>query len=91
MAEVIDLNQLGLDPIELDGDTAVLGAVLILRTVRMSEEGNETGFTLRINSDTDFITLRGLLELARDHAIDTNPLALINIDDEDDPGGYALD
>ena len=88
--KVVDLNKLDFEPIELDGTTSVLGGVIILRTVRMTDEGNETGFILRVNSDTDFITLRGLLELARDHVIDTNPLNLVDIDDDDD-GDYSMD
>jgi hypothetical protein len=90
MAEVLDLNKLDFEPIEMENDTVVLGAVLILRTVRMEEEGNVTGLVLRVN-DTDFITLRGLVELARDHVIDTNPLNLVDVedDDEDGPLGYS--
>lgn len=88
---VVDLNKLDFEPIELDGTTTVLGAVLILRTVSMTEDGNDTGFILRVNGDTDFVTLRGLVELARDHVVEMNPLTLVDIDDDDDPGDYSRD
>lgn len=73
-ARKLDMSELDFDPIELGPNEVPAGAVLIFRSLFMTDEGNAVRMVTRATSDMDFIIIRGMAEEFRDIVKRASPM-----------------
>lgn len=82
---VIDLTSFNFNEIPLGPTELAMDAILIVKTQAMTDHGSVTRLVMRGTDDMDFITFRGMLELAHDKALADSPL----MDEEEGEGEDA--
>lgn len=85
MAENVDLNTIEwTDPIQIGPTEMIFGAILIVMTRAMGDEGNSTRMIVAPSKNMDFVTLRGMIGQANDDVGEMIAGMIIPRGDEDD-------
>lgn len=72
-ARVLKLDNLAMRDIEIGSSEVVDCAILVIKTMSMTEKGTFTKMVVRMGGNSDFITVRGMVERLLDHVSKTAP------------------